>query len=85
MIEWRPEYVKSRFRAVLVGVTGRRAFVAESDLLDWPPSRPPEPEGSVLDAHTSLVECLVDLGWEPDEPGDTWYGQSFRLRKQRAA
>jgi hypothetical protein len=77
IVVWRGRS-RAQFHAVIPAAEGEGRWVGESPPFRWPRSRPMEPEGEALAAHTALVRALTRAGWEPDGQGDDWFSGTFR-------
>lgn len=75
---WRG-YAKARFYARFDVDSGEEEFaVAESRPFRLHGGRIPEGRGTVAQAHTELIEALMEEGWEPVDHGGPWYASRFR-------
>jgi hypothetical protein len=78
VIDWKPGYVRSRFRAMVAppGEARREPFAQSRPrwtFMDEP--EPPTPD--MVEVVRELVAELVDAGWVPIDRSGAWYAQRF--------
>ena len=76
-IVWWHGAKRGGFEARMNGDRRRPRVAERSQMIAWTDPLPPPPEGAAADAHEGLVAKLVQQGWQPAEPGETWYGTRF--------
>jgi hypothetical protein len=76
-IQWRSAADAARFRAVALPPGARKQVtLAESPRLEWPPRGEAGVE-SLVRAVADLEHAVVAAGWEPTDPGASWFARRF--------
>jgi hypothetical protein len=76
-IEWRSEDGASRFCVVASPPGGADGLtLGESPHIEWPPRNAADVD-SLVGAVSDLERAVVAAGWEPTDPGTSWYARRF--------